>query len=152
MQEEIHEAAYRYQMEIESGTRSVVGVNAHVDDEGSPRIGQPDYSALEASQVGRLKEWKDSRDGEAANSALARVRSVAATTENLLLPLIDAVKRGVTLGEVSDALRDEWARTTGRRQPRSSLLSGAFPDQLRGYSFSCAPPVCHDADVRIRVS
>jgi methylmalonyl-CoA mutase N-terminal domain/subunit len=113
MQEEIHQAAYRYQMEIESGARSVVGVNTHTEDEGSPRIVQPDYSALEASQVGRLKEWKVSRDGDVASSALARIRAVAATAENLLPPLIDAVKGGVTLGEISDALRDEWGTYDG---------------------------------------
>ena len=113
MQEEIHQAAYRYQMEIESGRRSVVGVNTHTEDEGSPRIGQPDYSALETSQVSRLKEWKRARDGDAVASALARIRSVAATSENLLPSLIDAVKGGVTLGEISDALRDEWGMYDG---------------------------------------
>jgi methylmalonyl-CoA mutase N-terminal domain/subunit len=41
-------------------------------------------------------------------SALARVRAVAVSSENLLPPLVDAVKVGVTLGEISDALREQW--------------------------------------------
>jgi methylmalonyl-CoA mutase N-terminal domain/subunit len=108
MQGEIHQAAYRFQMEIESGVRTVVGVNAHVEEEGSARMGQPDYSALEASQVDGLRRRKAERDAEAVASALARVRAVAVSTENLLPPLVDAVKVGVTLGEISDALREQW--------------------------------------------
>jgi methylmalonyl-CoA mutase N-terminal domain/subunit len=108
MQEEIHQAAYRFQMEIESGVRTVVGVNAHVEEEGSARMGQPDYSALEASQVGDLTRRKAQRDAQAVASALARVRAVAVSSENLLPPLVDAVKVGVTLGEISDALREQW--------------------------------------------
>jgi methylmalonyl-CoA mutase N-terminal domain/subunit len=108
MQEEIHQAAYRFQMEIESGARTVVGVNAHVEEEGSARMGQPDYSALEASQVDDLRRRKAERDGQAVASALARVRAVAVSSENLLPPLVDAVKVGVTLGEISDALREQW--------------------------------------------
>jgi methylmalonyl-CoA mutase N-terminal domain/subunit len=108
MQEEIHQAAYRFQMEIESGVRTVVGVNAHVEEEGSARMGQPDYSALEVSQVDDLRRRKAERDAEAVASALARVRAVAVSAENLLPPLVDAVKVGVTLGEISDALREQW--------------------------------------------
>jgi methylmalonyl-CoA mutase N-terminal domain/subunit len=113
MQEEIHQAAYRFQMEIESGARTVVGVNAHVEEEGSARMGQPDYSALEASQVEDLRRRKEERDAEAVASALARVRAVAVTSENLLPPLVDAVKVGVTLGEISDALREQWGTYDG---------------------------------------
>ena len=56
MQEEIHQAAYRFQMDIESGERSVVGVNVHSEDEGPPRIGQPDYSAPGAKVVADLDQ------------------------------------------------------------------------------------------------
>jgi len=100
-------------MEIEAGERSVVGVNTHVEEEESPRIGQPDYSALEASQIERLRELKASRDADSTRSAVARIRAVAATTENLMPPLVEAVKAGVTLGEISDALRDEWGTYDG---------------------------------------
>jgi methylmalonyl-CoA mutase N-terminal domain/subunit len=108
MQEEIHRAAYRFQMEVESGARPVVGVNTHVEEEGPPRIGQPDYSALETGQVGRLQTWRGARDPDGARRALTRIRQAAEGTDNLLPPLVDAVKVGVTLGEISDALRGVW--------------------------------------------
>jgi methylmalonyl-CoA mutase N-terminal domain/subunit len=108
MQTEIHQAAYRFQMAIESDTRTVVGVNAYVEDEGPPRIGQPDYSALEQSQVEQLAEWRRARDPAAATAALTRIRDVSRTSENLVPSLVEAVKVGVTLGEISDTLRREW--------------------------------------------
>jgi methylmalonyl-CoA mutase, N-terminal domain len=113
MQEEIHQAAYRFQMEIESEERTVVGVNAHVEDEGGLRIEQPDYSALEAGQVGRLGSFKGLRSSEGTRSALSEVRSVASSEGNLMPVLIDAVKVGATLGEISDVLRDAWGTYDG---------------------------------------
>ena len=113
MQEEIHQAAYRFQMDIESGARSVVGVNVHSEDEAPPRIGQPDYSALERAQVARLRAVRSSRDETAAATALDSIRLVASSSDNLMPGLIDAVKLGVTLGEISDALREEWGTWDG---------------------------------------
>lgn len=113
MQEEIHQAAYRFQMDVESGARSVVGVNVHTEDEGSPRIGQPDYSALESAQVERLRSGRAARDDARVRSALDSIRLVAGSSDNLMPGLIEAVKHGVTLGEISDALRDEWGTWDG---------------------------------------
>ncbi len=100
MQEEIHRAAYRVQMEIESEERSVVGVNVHTEDEGAPRIGQPDYSALEAMQVKQLQSVRSNRDDAAARGALAAIRQVANSDDNLMPGLIDA-------------LREEWGTWDG---------------------------------------
>jgi methylmalonyl-CoA mutase N-terminal domain/subunit len=113
MQEEIHQAAYRFQMEIEAGERDVVGLNRYVEDEGGPKIGQPDYSALEEAQIGRLSSFRSERDDASAASALTEVRSIAAGEGNLMPALIDAVTAGVTLGEISDALRGEWGTYDG---------------------------------------
>ena len=113
MQEEIHQSAYRFQMEIESGERSVVGVNQHVDEEASPRIGQPDYSSLERGQLERLASQKAERDPDGVASALSAVRARAGSGENLVPTFVEAVKVGVTLGEISDALRGEWGTYDG---------------------------------------
>ena len=113
MQEEIHQAAYRFQMDIESGARSVVGVNVHAEDEGSVRIGQPDYSALEAGQVERLQAFRASRDDAEVRARLGAITAAAGTSENLVPIFVDAVKAGVTLGEISHALRDEWGSYDG---------------------------------------
>jgi methylmalonyl-CoA mutase N-terminal domain/subunit len=108
MQEEIHRAAYRWQKEVESGQRPLVGVNVHEEDEGAPRIGQPDYTALERSQRASLAARRLARDGDAVRATLGRIGDVASGDENLLPPIIDAVKAGATLGEISDVLRRAW--------------------------------------------
>ena len=113
MQEEIQQAAYRFQMDIESGHRNVVGLNSHVEQEVSSRIGQPDYSQLELAQVEKLQAVRSGRDNVAARSALDAIRKVARSEDNLMPRLIEAVKVGVTLGEISDALRDEWGTWDG---------------------------------------
>ena len=113
MQEEIHQAAYRFQMEIESGARPVVGVNVHTEEERSPRIGQPDYSALEAGQVAQLSSFREARDDGAVRSEIDAIRQLAASDGNLMPALVGAVKKGATLGEISDAMREEWGTWDG---------------------------------------
>ena len=113
MQEEIHRAAYAVQMDIESGARPVVGVNVHTEAEGAPRIGQPDFRALEEGQRRQLLTRKSARDPGTVQGALDRVRGVAKGNQNLMPPIIEAVKAGATLGEISDALRSEWGTYDG---------------------------------------
>jgi methylmalonyl-CoA mutase N-terminal domain/subunit len=109
MQEEIHRAAYQHQLAVEAGERVVVGVNRFQAAEEEPfDLGQPDFSALEASQNAQLAALKASRDGAAVAAALEAVRVAARGTENLMPPIIAAVKALATLGEISDALRAEW--------------------------------------------
>ena len=109
MAEEIHRAAYAFQMDIESGERPVVGVNRHTEDEEPGRgAGQPDYSALERGQIERLTAVKGERDDAEVRARLVAIRDGARGTGNLLPSIIDAVKAGVTLGEISDGLRAEW--------------------------------------------
>ena len=113
MQEEIHRAAYAFQMEVESGERAVVGVNVHTEEEGPVRIGQPDYSALERAQVNRLDDFRRARDDAEARGLLAAISEAARGTDNLLPLFIEGVKAGVTLGEISDALREAWGTYDG---------------------------------------
>jgi methylmalonyl-CoA mutase N-terminal domain/subunit len=120
MQEEIHRAAYRHQLEIESGERAVVGVNRHAEEEAEVRIPAPDYTELEADQRRRLAAFKASRDAEAVQSALDRLGRVAAGPENLMPPILDAVKVGASLGEISDALRRVWGTYQTSRLPEPS--------------------------------
>ena len=110
MQDEIHRAAYRFQKEVEAGTRHVVGVNVNVEEEESPRIDQPDYPLLEVEQKAELERLKGARDARSVSRSLERIRSAAQGSTNLMPPIIDAVKASVTLGEISDALREEWGR------------------------------------------
>ena len=108
MRDEIHRAAYSHQLDVESGDRVVVGVNRYeTEAERTPTAG-PDYRDLERHQVSTLESFRDERDAGRVESALGRVRDTARGDGNLLPPMIEAVKRRATLGEVSDALRAVW--------------------------------------------
>jgi methylmalonyl-CoA mutase N-terminal domain/subunit len=114
MQEEIHRAAYAWQRAVESGEERVVGVNAFREDEEPevPRL-RVDYEALEAEQIARVRAFREARDAARTRAALERVREAARGTENLLPPIVEAVRAGATLGEVSDALREAWGAYAG---------------------------------------
>ena len=104
-QREIQEAAYRSQREIESGEHVVVGVNRYRDDE----VHTPDLQRIdpagEREQVERIRKVRRERDQRAWEGALDALHKKAAGDGNLVPAIIDAVKAGATLGEVSDALR-----------------------------------------------
>jgi methylmalonyl-CoA mutase, N-terminal domain len=107
-QNEIAAEAYRYQSEIESAERVIVGVNRFTDDDdiSPPRL-QID-PAIEMRQTQRLAELRRTRDNEKLSAALAVLQMAAKTDENLMPPLIHAVEQRATLGEIADILRAEW--------------------------------------------
>jgi methylmalonyl-CoA mutase, N-terminal domain len=108
-QREIAEASFRYQAEVESGKRIIVGVNSYVlDDEVSIPLLKID-PALEQKQIDRLAGVKAQRDTTAVETRLAALKDAAAKDGVNLMPLIvDAARDYVTLGEMCDALRDVW--------------------------------------------
>jgi methylmalonyl-CoA mutase, N-terminal domain len=108
MQEEIHRAAYEHQIAVERGERVIVGVNRFQGAEEPLDLAQPDFSALERGQREKLGRLKAARDGGEVRARLEAVRAAARGTDNLMPPIIDAVKAMVSLGEISDALRAEW--------------------------------------------
>ncbi len=109
IQDQIERAAYEHQMDIESGERRIVGVNAYREEEGPPRIEQPDYSRLETEQREKLQAVRAARDAAAVSATLEKLRAAAGTSDTNLLPLIvNAVKASATLGEISDVLRAQW--------------------------------------------
>jgi methylmalonyl-CoA mutase N-terminal domain/subunit len=105
MQREIQEAAYRYQQDVESKARLVVGVNEFVIDE-PPAAGlfQVD-AAVGAAMAERLDGLRRTRDAGAAARALEAVGRTARGRDNLIPFILDAVRAQVTLGEICDALR-----------------------------------------------
>src|SRR5262245_54976943 len=115
-QREIADAAYRYQQEVESGERVVVGVNRFrtADDEEIPilRI-DPD---LERKQIERLAAFKAGRDSALVERRIASLAEASSVEDHNLMPVIvDAVRDGVTLGEICDTWRQAWG--TWREQP-----------------------------------
>jgi methylmalonyl-CoA mutase N-terminal domain/subunit len=105
MQREIQEAAYRYQQEVESKARVVVGVNEFTAGEGQPGdLFSVDARVAEAAAQ-RLEEVRRSRDADAAARALEGVERAARGRDNLLPRILDAVTRQATLGEICATLR-----------------------------------------------
>jgi methylmalonyl-CoA mutase N-terminal domain/subunit len=105
VQREIQEAAYAWQKQVEAKEQIVVGVNAFESD-GAPVVVMKVDPALEERQVARLRRFRATRSGSAVRQALAAVSAAANSTENLMPPILAAVKAQATLGEISDALRD----------------------------------------------
>jgi len=114
-QREIAEASFRYQSELESGQRLVVGVNAHTVEQEEPIPLHRIDPALEQQQTERVQAVRDRRDGAAADAALAALRAAAAGDVNLMHPIIDAARADVTVGEMCDTLRETWG--TWRETP-----------------------------------
>jgi methylmalonyl-CoA mutase N-terminal domain/subunit len=104
--DEIEQSAYEYTKSIDDGERTIVGLNKFtVDAEPEPKI-FPIDPKLEVEQIARLKAFKADREAAAVAARLDDVRAAARGTQNILLPMRDALKANATLGEVSDALRD----------------------------------------------
>ncbi|MBI4676263.1 MAG: methylmalonyl-CoA mutase family protein [Elusimicrobia bacterium] len=106
MQSEIAESAYRHQREVESRDRVVVGVNQFQAAEKPPRRLLRIRPEVERRQRGRLASHRRRRSGDAIASVLSGVKKAAAGTDNVVFPIMEAVKAGATLGEISDALRE----------------------------------------------
>jgi methylmalonyl-CoA mutase N-terminal domain/subunit len=108
-QREIAEASFRFQREVESGDRVIVGVNRFEDtDERELEILKID-AALERKQIERVQALRARRDSAAVSSALARLKQGAAEADTNLMPaIIDASRAYVTMGEMCDALRETW--------------------------------------------
>ncbi|MBA4603328.1 acyl-CoA mutase large subunit family protein [Thermoactinomyces mirandus] len=106
IQREIQDSAYRYQQEIESGRRTIIGVNKfQVEEKSRSKIMKVD-PAVGQSQAQRLKQLRKERDNREVKRCLAELRRGARTDENLIPPIYRAVKAYATLGEICDVLRD----------------------------------------------
>ncbi len=108
MQHEIELAAYAYAKAVDDGEKVVVGVNRFTDGDVEPTEVFPIDPALQASQVERTRRVRAERDQPAVDAALADVAAAARGTQNLLVPMREALRRMATLGEVSDVLRQEF--------------------------------------------
>src|SRR6266516_3752259 len=107
-QQEIAESSYRFQQAVERREKIIVGVNDFVQTDEPPiEILYIDDSASD-TQLAKLATLKSTRDHDAVQRALDRLRMTARTTENLMPRILDAVRVYATIGEMCDALRDVW--------------------------------------------
>jgi methylmalonyl-CoA mutase N-terminal domain/subunit len=108
-QREIADASFRYQSEVESGKRVIVGVNRYVLEDEQPISILKIDPALERKQIDRLGSVKARRDSTKVESRLVALKEAAAAEgANLMPPITDAARDYVTLGEMCDALREVW--------------------------------------------
>ncbi len=115
MQARIADSAYAAQQAIERGEQVVVGVNRFAEDTGSASIAlQRVDDSVEREQVERLEAFRASRDSATVERELARLRTAAGGSENLMPIFVDAVDAGVTLGEICNVLREVFGTYRAR--------------------------------------
>jgi methylmalonyl-CoA mutase N-terminal domain/subunit len=105
-QKEIAEAAYRYQRQLESGEKVMVGVNRYGVGEEPPIEVLRVSADVERRQIERTRARKRARAAETVRERLAAVRDAARGGANLMPPMIDAVQAQCTVGEISDVFRE----------------------------------------------
>ena len=107
-QREIADASYRFQRAFESRDKIIVGVNQYVQaDDDRVDVLYVDESAAER-QLESLEHVKTLRDDRRVTLTLDRLKVAAGGTDNLMPPILDAVRAYATIGEMCDALRDVW--------------------------------------------
>ena len=110
---EIERSAYQVTREIDAGERVVVGVNKFTvpsDEPYEPLRFDPE---LEEQQARRLATLRSERDAGQVRRRIDDLKKAATGSQNLLVPLREALRHRATVGEVCDALREVW----GRYQP-----------------------------------
>ena len=108
IQNEIANSAYQYQKDIESGERTLVGVNKYVDSKGlDMEVFRVDDSIREL-QTKKLEKLKSERDNEQVQAALEALALSAKKGTNTMPFILTAVDSYATLGEIADVLRNEF--------------------------------------------
>ncbi len=112
IEEEIQEAAYSFQKDIESGDRVIVGVNRFQIEEKLPSGLLRVDPAVHEQQIKQLEAVRQRRDSSAVENALAKLKEAAQGPNNLMPLILDAVKKEATLGEICDVLRGVFGEYT----------------------------------------
>ena len=114
---EIERSAYRVQLEIDEGERTVVGVNRFTLDQEEHYDPLRVDPQIEADQAARLAALREERDSAAVEAALEELKVAARGTDNVLYPMKKALALRATGGEVAHALREVW----GVHQPHETF-------------------------------
>ncbi len=104
-QKEIADSAYQYQREVEKEERIVVGVNAYKEDEKIEIDLLHIDREKQTDQLKRLQSFRARRNNDEVDQALAAIRKASETGENLMPPILDATRKGATLGEMVNVMR-----------------------------------------------
>ena len=113
IQNEIQDAAYRYQKAVESGQEIIVGVNAYQIDESMQLETMKVDPAIEAARRQDLETLRAGRDEQRVNALRSQLDITARSDTNLVPLFIECVENDMTLGEICNTLRAVW----GEYQP-----------------------------------
>jgi methylmalonyl-CoA mutase N-terminal domain/subunit len=108
VQKEIQESAYRYQRAIETEGSIVVGVNRFQSEEGTTIPTLRVDPVIEQQQIDRVRAVRARRDSVMADTTLNKLEQAARVDENLVPKILDCVEAYVTVGEISNRLRNVW--------------------------------------------
>ncbi|WP_172200881.1 methylmalonyl-CoA mutase [Niveibacterium sp. COAC-50] len=128
---QVEKCAAEKQARIDSGKDVIVGVNKYkLAKQDAVDILDIDNTAVRESQIARLKQVRERRDGSRVQACLDALTRCAETGEgNLLALAIDAVRARATVGEVSDALEKVWGRHRANPQTVSGVYGGVVEGQ-----------------------
>jgi len=110
-QAEVANAAYKYQKQIDSGEKVIVGVNKYATDHTPITIWrmQPE---IEERQIKRLREVRQTRDNSKVTESLRKIREASQDSKNLMPYIIEAVREYATIQEICDVWREVFGRYT----------------------------------------
>ncbi|MEO0089457.1 MAG: methylmalonyl-CoA mutase family protein [candidate division WOR-3 bacterium] len=106
IQQKINESAYEYQKELESGKRKVVGVNCFREERKEKYEILKIDEELERKRIKDLEDYKNNRNQIKLKEALKKLKERAQSEENIMPAVIEAVRNGATVGEISDVFRE----------------------------------------------
>ncbi len=107
-QQEIAEAAYRYQQQVDKGEKIVVGVNKYVQEKEEPIEILRIDPEVERKQIERLKKIKETRDNAKVAQLLGELKEAAKRNDNLMPYIINCVRGYCTLQEICDVFREVY--------------------------------------------
>jgi methylmalonyl-CoA mutase N-terminal domain/subunit len=112
----IHESAWKEIKDIEENKLLVVGVNCNIEEDEALNLGMKIDSGNEKRQISKLEQFRQGRDKEIISESLGKLRDTCKGEENIMPPLIEALKLGATVGEVNGIMREEfgtWVSPSG---------------------------------------
>ena len=113
IQEEIEEAAFRFQKEVESEERVIVGVNRFRLEQETPVPVQELDADTQAMREQQVQAFRSDRDQDKTDAALSSLCQAARGDDNLFPHVLTAFREKATLGEICGVLRREWGEYQG---------------------------------------
>jgi methylmalonyl-CoA mutase N-terminal domain/subunit len=111
-QQQMADAAFRYQQQLEKGEKIIVGVNKYVTDDDAELAILRISAEVERDQKAELARRRAARDQAKVDATLAALQAAARTDDNLIPRLVDAARVEATVGEMAAALKEVWGEYT----------------------------------------